>query len=182
MNIDNVFQSKGFKVFIFTIAILVILLMVFKLGLIVGGRRADFACRWSDSYHRNFGGPKGGFMGDLKDRDFIDASGIYGQIIKIDNSTSTTTTEPAVLKIIIRGRDNVEKMILVGAGTVVTRLKDNLRPQDLKIDNLVVVIGEPNQQGQIEAKLIRVIPPPATMNTLPSDSRINLDLMPLRQH
>ncbi|MCX6790944.1 MAG: hypothetical protein NTV62_01975 [Candidatus Gribaldobacteria bacterium] len=182
MNIDNVFQSKGFKVFIFLIAILVILLMVFKLGLIVGTRKADFACRWSDSYHRNFGGPKGGFMNEFKDRNFMDASGIFGQIIKIDNSTSTATTEPAVLKIIIRGRDNAEKIILVSGNTSIALTKDNLKPQDLKMDDLVVVIGEPNQQGQIEAKLIRIIPPPTGMENLPPNGRIRLDLMPPQQH
>jgi len=37
---------------------------------------------------------------------------------------------------------------------------------DLKIDDYVVVIGEPNAVGQIEAKLIRILPPPPVSRPL----------------
>ena len=37
---------------------------------------------------------------------------------------------------------------------------NNLTIKDLKIDDFVVVIGTPDEQGQIEAKFIRIMPSP----------------------
>jgi len=124
-----------------------IILLVFKTGMMVGFQKANFSCHWSDNYHQNFGGPRGGFPGGFGDRDFIEANGSVGQIIKIATST-----------LVIRGRGNVEKVVLIKADTVINQLKETITINELKTDDMVVVIGEPNNDGQIEAKLIRVMP------------------------
>lgn len=148
MDIDKFFQSKVLKGFIFGVAIFLFVLFIFKFGMIVGARKADFSCRWSDNYHQNFGGPQKGFMQGLGDRDFIEANGTFGQIIKIDGST-----------LVVKGRNDVEKIVLVSDTTVIKSFQDTIKTADLKVDSLVVIIGEPNAAGQIEAKLIRVMPP-----------------------
>lgn len=147
MGINKFFQSKAFGGLIFGIAAFAILLLVFKVGTIVGVRKADFSCRWSDNYQRNFGGPRGRMPAGFGDRDFIGASGTDGQIIKVDAST-----------IIIKSRENIEKIVLIDDKTVIQRLRETIKPADLKVDENVVVIGEPNNSGQIEAKFIRVLP------------------------
>jgi len=147
MNIDKIFQSKTFKIILATIGGLMIILLVFKTGMMVGFQKANFSCHWSDNYHQNFGGPRGGFPGGFGDRDFIEANGSVGQIIKIATST-----------LVIRGRGNVEKVVLIKADTVINQLKETITINELKTDDMVVVIGEPNNDGQIEAKLIRVMP------------------------
>jgi len=149
MDINKIFQSKIFQGVISGLAALVIILFIFKAGMIVGIKKADFSCRWSDNYHQNFGGPKGGFLGGFDDQDFIEANGTVGQIIKIDGST-----------LVVKGRENVEKVILTNDATVVKRLAETIKPSDLKVDEMIVVIGEPNDAGQTEAKFIRVMPPP----------------------
>jgi hypothetical protein len=169
MDINRFFQVKIFKWAIFSIAAFLIILLVFKVGMFVGVRKADFSCRWSDNYHRNFGGPRGGFLGGADDRDFIDAGGIFGQIIKIDSASST--------QFIIKGRDDIEKVVLVDKDTIIKRLKDAIKFSDLRVDDYIVAIGEPNQNGQIAAKLIRVMPPPPA----PLGST-HLDILPPRQH
>jgi len=126
-----------------------IILLVFKTGMMVGFQKANFSCHWSDSYHRNFGGPRGGFPGGLGDRDFLEANGTVGQIIKIASST-----------LVIKGRGNIEKVVLIKADTVINQRKETITIDNLKVDDSVVVIGEPNNDGQIEAKLIRVMPKP----------------------
>jgi hypothetical protein len=146
-------QSKIFLGIICGIGAFIILLLVFKAGTMVGVRKADFSCRWSDNYHQNFGGPREGFMKGFGDRDFIDANGTTGQIIKIDGST-----------LVIKGRNDVEKVILLKEDTTISGPTDKLKSTDLKIDEYVVVIGEPNAQGQIEAKLIRLLPPMPPIN------------------
>lgn len=133
---------------LFGIGALIVLLLVFKAGMVVGFKKANFSYRWVENYHRNFGGPRGGFLGDFSDRDFTDAHGTSGQIIKIDGNTLVT-----------KGRDDVEKIVLVKDDTVIKRFQDTLKVADLKVNDYIVMIGDPNDAGQIEAKLIRLFPP-----------------------
>jgi len=147
MDFNKIFQSKMFKIVLYGIGGFILLLLAFKTGMVVGFRKADFSYRWGENYHRNFAGPRGGFFKDFFDRNFIDAHGTFGQIIKIDGST-----------LIIKGHNDVEKMILINDNTVIKRLKETIKIFDLKVDDYIVVIGEPNAAGQIEAKLIRVLP------------------------
>jgi len=150
MNIDKFFQSKTFKTILLGIGGLIALLLVFKTGMMVGFQKANFFCRWSDNYHQNFGGPRGGFPGGLGDKDFMEANGAVGQIIKVATSS-----------LVIKGRGDVEKVILVNDDTIINRLKETIAIDALRVDDTVVVIGEPNNDGQIEAKLIRVMPEPS---------------------
>jgi hypothetical protein len=53
----------------------------------------------------------------------------------------------------------MEKIILIKEDTVIKRFRDNIKLSDLKVDDYVTVIGEPNEEGQIQAKLIRLSPP-----------------------
>lgn len=164
MNVDNFFQTKLFKGIILGIGAAAILSFVFSLGVFIGLKRADFSFRWADEYHRNFGGPSGGIFGDFMGmgREFADANGSFGQIINIDTTASTLT---------IKDVSNVEKNILVSGKTTIIYQRKNIKLSDLKLDDSVVVIGEPNNYGQIAAELIRVMPQrPANSNSSPSPS------------
>ncbi len=127
----------------------IVVVLIFGVGVKVGGMKARFSYRWGENYHRNFAGPPGGFFGNfmMNDREFTDAHGVFGQIIKIDGST-----------LVVKGQDDVEKLIVVKGDTVINRFRDTVKVGDLKVDEYVVVIGSPNDSGQIEAKLIRVMP------------------------
>ncbi len=149
MNFNNFFQSKNFKIILGVVGGIIIFLLVFQAGAFMGFRKASFSYRWAENYHRNFGGPREGFFNDFSGRDFIDAHGVFGQIIKIDGST-----------LVIKGRDDVEKIVLIKENTIIEHLRDTIKIADLKIDDYIVVIGEPNDAGQIEAKFIRFIPAP----------------------
>jgi len=140
MDINKILQSKKFKIVMSIIGSIIILLLVFSIGTIVGFKKANFSFRWAENYHRNFGGPREGFFGQINGRDFIDAHGVFGQIIKIDGST-----------LIINGRDNTEKVVIIKNDTVING------PQ-MKVNDYIVVIGDPNNTGQIEARLIRLMP------------------------
>lgn len=160
MDIDKFFQSKLFKGIILGIGIFAILLFVFWAGMFVASKKADFSFKWGENYHRNFAGPQEGFFSDFMGKDFMDAHGIFGQIIKIDPSTSSGQ---AVL--VIKDKDNTEKVVLIKDDTTIRRFRDNLKLSDLKVGDYIVVIGDPNDAGQIEAKLIRIIPPPPEISS-----------------
>lgn len=152
--ITNFIKSKTAVAVIATLFAVAILLGTFSAGVAVGYRKAKFSYAWGENYHKNFGGPREGFMRDFdrefQGRDFIDAHGTFGQIISIADS-----------ELVVRGRDNVEKVIVVNESTEIRRFKDAIKIKDLAIDEPIVVIGDPNDLGQIIAKFIRVMPVPS---------------------
>ncbi|MBI2640716.1 MAG: hypothetical protein HYW91_02435 [Candidatus Sungbacteria bacterium] len=149
MDFSKLFRSKVFTVVLLGLGAFIILLVIFKAGVAVGFKKAGFSYRWGENYHRNFAGPRGGFLKDLRDQDFMEAHGTFGSILKIDGLT-----------IVISGKDGTEKTILANDNTVVRRFRDEIKLSDLKEGDYIVVIGSPNDAGQIEAKLIRVMPAP----------------------
>lgn len=148
MNLSKFFQPQEPKIFkriILGIGVFIILLLVFQLGVYVGFRKAQFSFRWGDNYHRNFGGPRGGFLRDFEGKDFINGHGISGTIAKIDGNN-----------IIIKDRDGVEKIIIVTNSASIKKGRADIRLSDLKIDDRMVVIGSPKDDGSIEAKIVRI--------------------------
>ncbi|MCX6719725.1 MAG: hypothetical protein NTV36_01270, partial [Candidatus Staskawiczbacteria bacterium] len=110
-----------------------------------------FSFKWADEYHHNFGGPQGCIFGDFMgmERGLPNSNGSFGQIIKIDTTAQTLT---------IKDTNNIEKNILVGPQTTIVLQKNNIKLSDLQLNDSVVIIGNPNNQGQIQAGLIRVMP------------------------
>lgn len=132
--------------------LIIVIVLFFGVGIVVGEKKARFSYRWAEQYHRNFAGPQAGFFDNWRNSpagDFMGAHGVFGQIMKIDGPT-----------LVIKGGDNVEKIIFLRDDTVIRRFRDTLKITDLKVDDYIVVIGEPNDAGQIEAKFIRFLPPP----------------------
>jgi hypothetical protein len=132
------------------LAVFFAMLVIFGTGIFVGEMKARFSYRWAENYHRNFGGPPGGFMGNLRmppppDNEFVESHGIFGQIIKIGDSD-----------FVIKGQDNAEKVVVINKDTAINSGKKTITKADLRVGEQVVVIGSPNSQGQIDAKLIRV--------------------------
>lgn len=148
--IKNFFQNRDvLKWIIIGLAGFVVLILVFGAGVKVGTIKAKYSYRWAENYHRNFGGPRGGFFGDLKSfpqGEFINAHGVFGSIIKIEGNTIITKAKD----------DDVEKTVLVSDSTIIQKGRERVKLPDLKVDEDIVVIGSPNEEGQIEAKLIRV--------------------------
>ncbi|MEI6238186.1 MAG: hypothetical protein WCP15_01470 [bacterium] len=154
-NKENLFTSKAFKRTFWILIAVICAILIFRAGMFVGYRRASFSFEWGNNYFKNFaggplgerGGPNGPFgMGG--DRDFIDAHGAFGQIIKIDDKN-----------IFSKGSDGVERVITVSTSTQIRKFKEMISISDLKAEDRIVVIGGPDNAGKIEAKFIRVLPP-----------------------
>ncbi|MFH0791757.1 MAG: hypothetical protein V1905_00890 [bacterium] len=147
--IKKFFQNPDIlKRVIIGLAGFVILILVFGAGMKVGALKARYSYRWAENYHRNFAGPQGGFFSDWGNSprgEFINAHGVFGLIIKIDGDT-----------IITKGKDDIEKTVLVSEDTLIQKGRETIKLSDLKPDEGIVIIGSPNEEGQIEAKLIRV--------------------------
>ena len=155
MSIKDFFESKSFKKVIWCMGILIAVLIIFQAGIFVGFHQADFSYKGGENYYRTFGGGSResmhGFIPGIPPEEFSQAHGVSGKIIKID-----------LPNIFIEGNDAIEKSILIGDDTIIKRFRQTQRPTDLKVDDDVIIIGSPNSEGQIEAKLIRVIMSTAT--------------------
>jgi hypothetical protein len=163
--INSIVESKKFKIAIYVLGAFFVLLFVFQAGMMVGFRKASFNHDWGNNYERNFGPNKKGpqfFEGDFGR--MPNANGAIGKIIKVE-----------LPNIVVLDKDQTEKIIVINDNTDILERKDKIAKESLTIDKFIVVIGNPNTNGQIEAKLIRVIPSPEEM--LKGDmSKINKEL------
>ncbi|MFA6353629.1 MAG: hypothetical protein WCW93_01715 [Candidatus Paceibacterota bacterium] len=144
-DIKKVFESRITLKVLCVLGVIIVALLIFSAGITVGFRKASFGRAWGDNYEHNFGmRPNRPMFGQ---DNFPNANGAIGKIIKITLPT-----------IIVQDKDNTEKVILLKDDTKIQKMMSEIKASDLIIDDFVVIIGSPNAQGQIEAKLIRIMP------------------------
>ena len=128
--------------------LLIILLFVFKLGVYVGQKKAEFSYRWGENYHRVFGGPQTGFFQDFVGGDFIQGHGTAGTILKTDKTA-----------LVVKTSNNVEKTFTLSGSTVIRRGAQTVSEHDIQVGQNIVIIGSPKDDGTIEAEFIRILDP-----------------------
>jgi hypothetical protein len=156
-NVKNFFTSKSYKWFLWVIAEVLLLAIIFALGVRVGMHKARYSYNWGANYERNFMGHrdgqgmmpgiKGGPMGFFGERggDFRNAHGLAGTIVSITDNN-----------IVVKDRDNKENTVSVSDKTMIKSGRDDIKIGDLKVDEKIVVMGKPDDSGVINAELIRV--------------------------
>jgi hypothetical protein len=155
---NEVIKSKNFKIAAAVIGVILIALASFVAGMSVGFHKANFSGRFGENYEKNFMGPRPGMknhdnpMGKMKDkfremegRDFRNAHGLSGTIISITDNN-----------LVVKDRDDKENTLIIDDKTIIKSHRDNLKVEDLKQGDRIIVLGEPNDSGVIDAKLIRV--------------------------
>jgi len=146
---NNFLHSKIFRGAVYTLGVIVVALVIFYAGIQVGFHKADFSSRWGENYGRNFGGPRGSSTMGLPPGDEpIGGHGTFGQVVKIN-----------LPQVVIKSTQEVEKIIVVGDNTQIRRMREIIKPADLKVGEMIVVIGAPNNSGLIDADIVRVLPP-----------------------
>ncbi|MFA5991299.1 MAG: hypothetical protein WC794_03575 [Candidatus Doudnabacteria bacterium] len=156
-------QSKKLKWVFIASGSVVVLLLVFQLGVLVGLKKAGFSRNWGENYSRNFGMPPKNPLGQLEGREFFGGHGVAGEVIKI---------EPKNL--VIKGQDEIEKVVNLLQNTIIRRGNKTVNLSEIKIDDGVVIIGSPNPDGTVTAKMIRIFdstmePQPYNPNPIPPD-------------
>jgi len=155
MNIKDFFESKTFKSVLIGLTVFVVLLWVFQLGIGVGYRKAYFSGRAGDNFRLIFGGhpqnrvstPPFKVSFSTMEQGVFSGYGTMGTIISINLPRFALETP-----------ENIERSVLIGEKTVIRKYRDSLRPEDLRLEDNVVIIGSPSQNGEIEARLIRYLP------------------------
>jgi hypothetical protein len=149
----NFLQTKTFSKLLWGVGGLVLAGLIFQAGIFVGYYKASFSYQLGDEYHSVFGGrgPMPWVPGEsgFAQQGFSGAYGASGDILKID-----------LPNIVIEGQNAVEETVVVSTSTIFRSMRNTITATDLKPDDFVIIIGSPNNKGQIEAKLVRVTPPP----------------------
>jgi hypothetical protein len=161
MKIEDIHPSKNVRAVIIGIGILIIVLGILKMGISIGERRANFTGQFGDNFERNFVGPHGYMMmgnGNFGGGMMVNGNGAVGEIIGLN-----------LPQLVVSGPDNLEKMVLISSSTTIRQFQENITSAELKIGDFVVVLGNPNTNGQVEAKLIRVMPSPNTSSSVPAN-------------
>jgi hypothetical protein len=163
MNTDSLktfVRSRLFVGIIAGIGTLFIVLCIFQVGILVGYREAMYSSGFGKNYARNFGGTT---MFGMPDGHEPTPHGDEGKILSIDGST-----------IVIDNDQQPEQKVLIDSGTIIRDGESTVSASTLTVGNYVVVVGSPDSQDEIDAKLIRILPAPPSdpenMHTMMSSS------------
>jgi len=140
--------------------VLFVLAIVFWAGVVLGYRKAEFSYRFSDNYFRGFGmhdRRPPNVMGATDIDGLIGGHGAVGKVISVN-----------LPLLVVSDRNGTEKNIIINNETTIRAARSTTASTTIRADDFVTVIGTPNDDGSITAKLIRVAPPmpmPGLMRT-----------------
>jgi hypothetical protein len=150
--VKEVLKKSKVKWIICILGSIVVALLIFQAGIYVGVNKASFSFKMGEQYFRQMNNmPNDNFMG-MNRQDFTDSHGSAGKIISIK-----------LPLIVVADKDGVEKTILISTSTEIKQFKDSIKPSDLKINDYIAVIGTPDNNAELEARLIRIMPDPENM-------------------
>ncbi|MBP7804605.1 MAG: hypothetical protein KA052_00065 [Candidatus Pacebacteria bacterium] len=148
-NFKEKIQSKKFHRILACVLIGFITICVFTLGVQVGIMKAGFNYQSGDNYYRTFG-PKGPHHMATVSPNMSEVHGVSGEIVSIK-----------LPFIIVADDDLTEKTVVISEKTILRKLRNTITSSDLAVNDYIVIIGEPGENSvNIEAKFIRVLPPP----------------------
>jgi hypothetical protein len=154
-------SSPKFKKTLWIVGGIAAVFLVFGFGIAVGYHKALFSSSWGQNYYRNFyGGAHGGPMGALDAHAPWNAHGTEGSVIDVSSST-----------ISLRDGDNNERSVEISSDTVIRKMDTTVSIAAVNVGDMVTVIGEPNGNGQVRAKFVRVFGSSSSMPMPPPPAR-----------
>lgn len=144
--IKNLFAQKSSRNIVLVFVTLFVLSLTFEAGTFVGYHKARFSRDWSDKYERNFGMMRPDSFRGMMYGKYPSAHGAIGKVLTVTLPTFS-----------INGTDGIEKTIVIGTSTIIRQVNGDTSSTTIKAGDNVIILGTPNSDGQIDAKLIRVI-------------------------
>lgn len=154
--IKEYFSSIKTEKILTWVGVVLLIVIFFQLGMFIGFKKASFSYRTGESYFREMNGERNNPMMGMMREDFPNIHGAVGKIIKISLGS-----------IIVLDKDQKEKVVTVSTSTLIKRFNEDIKLGDLKVDDFIAVIGSPDDNTSVSAKLIRVMPDPKDIS-LPS--------------
>lgn len=150
MNIKDFFKTNLAPKIILILSILLVALLIFQAGVVVGYRKGVFSNNWNKNYTvRGIDDPHSFLAPFMQRGDGLNPHGAVGEIISINPP-----------EIMIKGPGRAEEMVIVNQDTEIRNMRQIASTTDLGVGKFIVVIGSPNDKGEINASLIRIVPTP----------------------
>ena len=146
MNIKKYFQKDPVSKIILILSIILVILVVFQAGFLVGHYKGTFVNNLNDRYYRGMGDPRSFLAPFMQRGDEINPHGAAGEIISKN-----------LPKIIVKGQGRAEEIININSKTDIRKFRNIASTSDLTVGENIVAIGEPNDNGEIDAKIIRIM-------------------------
>jgi hypothetical protein len=139
------------RTLLWTLCGIFILLIIFGLGIVVGYKRAIFASSFGENYYRNFyGDPLARpVMGVVSIGPMI-SHGVFGEVIDVGSGT-----------IAVKSATGDEASIVIASNTPIREMGNAVSVEEIVVGDNVAIIGEPNSNGQVDAKFIRIFESPS---------------------
>ncbi len=131
---------------VFTLVGVLILLLTLQVGYFLGYRKATFSNNWNKNYISKINGGRSMMAPFMYDNDEINPHGAVGEIISVNL--------PAIL---IKRSKGAEEIINIGPKTTIRYYNQIASTSDLVLHKQIIAIGEANEDGQIDATLIRIL-------------------------
>jgi hypothetical protein len=144
-------KSKLFAGVVMGVAITLVVICIFEAGVALGYHEATFSSHWGENYSTNFGGTDYGL-----DSHQPTAHGSIGKILSVSTSGATTT-------LVVDGDSHPEQKVLVDSDTTIRSQENTMTVSSLTAGTYVVILGTPDDQGVIDAKLVRIVPSPTSV-------------------
>ena len=150
---SNFLSSKKVRAVLLILGGLIVLFVVFGLGIAVGYDRAGFAAGFGKNYYRMFYGAVPAGPAAMMAPPMPEAiHGVVGTVIDLGTSTISVEDE----------EDN-EQSVVVPSGTSIRQGGDTVVIGEMNVGDQIAVIGEPDADGQIVARFIRILPASSTL-------------------
>jgi hypothetical protein len=148
MQIHNFFTSRTFQIVTWVVAGLIVLSFVFHAGVRVGFNKAShsFERRGNPSF-----APMGGRSREaspfMERGELGETHGAFGAISGIVGDVYTITD-----------RNNEQRAVLISDSAPVMKGGERVSRTTLVVGNVIAVIGDTNDAGQVVARIIRIMP------------------------
>lgn len=133
------------------VAEIVLLLIAFRIGVLVGYHKAQFSFEWgqrryNEVAHMHSGRGMGGTFANWFGHEFMQAHGVSGTVI----SSSDT-------QLVVRDDDGNDKTVSMTTSTPVRGDQNATSTARINPNDNVLVVGSPASDGTIKATLVQII-------------------------
>lgn len=154
MNTTEFLKSPKFKAIVYLLAIVLAVVVIFEAGVAVGYHRAAFSYHWTKGFMADNHDPRSFFAVFSHDPDEPNPHGTMGQVVSVH-----------LPEVLVKGPNSPEQVVVIGPGTAVRRFRGDGTSTDITAGQQVIVIGSPDDTGDIQASFIRILPPIPTSST-----------------
>lgn len=146
-------RSSQFRIVAGVVVAILALILAFQAGVAFGFHRAAFSYRLDQNYARTFGRTTDRFM--MPGPGVPGGHGAFGKIISVNGST-----------VVIAADNHPEQQVVIAADTIIRNQDGTASSSALTTGQYVIVFGDPSDTGSIDARLIRIVPPPDTQGNV----------------